>query len=313
MGIGEAAPRLRASAPPVQESRPLAAAIWMAGAVASFTTMAVAGRAVSVELDTFELMVYRSFVGLAVVCTVSALTGRLGAIRARRLGLHLARNTSHFVGQNLWFYAITVAPLAQVIAVEFTSPLWVALLAPLLLSERLTPARAVAALLGFIGALIVAHPSVDAVPPGLVAAAVAAVGFAGSALLTKRLTRTENIVSILFWLTTIQAILGTLCAGVDGRIAVPSLALLPWVILVGLTGLAAHYCLTRALSLAPATVVMPFDFARLPVIAVVGMILYAEPLEPAVLLGGAVILCANWINLRAEGRARRTAAGVADG
>jgi drug/metabolite transporter (DMT)-like permease len=293
------------------EPRPLLAAGWMAGAIVSFTAMAVAGREVSVELDTFELMLYRSLIGVLIICAVALATRRTGGIRARRMGLHLVRNVSHFAGQNLWFFAITVAPLAQVIAVEFTSPLWVALLAPLILSERLTPLRAGAAGLGFAGALIVANPSLDAVPPGLLAAAVAAVGFALSAVFTKVLTRTESVISILFWLTVMQAAFGLVTAGIDGTIAVPTEALAPSLATVGVTGLTAHYCLTRALSLAPATIVMPFDFARLPVVAIVGVLLYQEPLSASLVLGGAIILAANWVNLTAEARTRRMAAGVA--
>lgn len=284
------------------EARPLEAAAWMAGAVASFTLMAVAGRAVGTELDTFELMVYRSALGVVVIGAIALAAGRTAEFRPRRMGLHLLRNVSHFAGQNLWFFAIGVAPLAQVIAVEFTTPLWVALLAPLLLGERLTPLRAAAAAAGFAGALIVANPSFDTVPPGLVAAAGAAIGFAGSALFTKILTRTESILAILFWLTLMQTAFAVLCAGYDGDVAVPSQALLPWIVVVGLTGLSAHLCLTRALSIAPATVVMPFDFARLPVVALVGIALYDEALELSVVLGAAVIIAANWVNLRASRR-----------
>ena len=292
----------------VTEPRPVLAALWMAGAIASFTLMAVAGRAVSVELDTFELMAYRSAIGVVVVALAAAATGRMAALRLRRPGLHFVRNVSHFAGQNLWFFAITVAPLAQVIAVEFTSPLWVALLAPLLLGERLTPVRAIAAALGFVGALVVANPSFEQVQPGLIAAAGAAVGFAGSALLTKILTRTEPILSILFWLTVMQTAFGVICAGLDLQMAIPSLAIAHWILIVGLTGLSAHFCLTCALSLAPATVVMPFDFARLPVVALVGVLLYGETLELTVVLGAAIIIGANWLNL--SGSRSRTGRAV---
>lgn len=127
-------------------------------------------------------------------------------------------------------------------------------------------------------------------------------GFAGSVVFTRKLTRTESIVSILFWLTVMQAGLGLICAGFDGDIALPSANSLPWVALIALAGLVAHFCLTTALSLAPATVVMPIDFTRLPLIAIVGVVLYAEPLDPFVLLGAAIIFAANYFNIWAETR-----------
>lgn len=287
--------------PDIPSSDTRRAAAWMAGAIVSFSTMAVAGRMVSFELDTFELMLYRSLIGIVVVLAVAGAAGRVRTIRARRMGLHLVRNLFHFAGQNLWFFAITAIPLAQVFALEFTSPVWVALAAPLVLGERLTRTRILAALVGFAGILIVARPGVAEIGPGQITAALAAIGFAGSALFTRRLTRTENVVSILFWLTVMQVAFGLICAGVDGRIAWPSAASWPWLVLIACAGLSAHYCLTSALSLAPASIVMPMDFLRLPVIALVGWILYSEALDPWILAGGAVIIGANWLNLRPRG------------
>ncbi|PZX18479.1 drug/metabolite transporter (DMT)-like permease [Palleronia aestuarii] len=283
------------------------AALWMTGAIVSFSAMAVAGREVSFALDTFELMTYRSLVGLAIVVTVSALSGTIRQIPTRRIGLHGLRNVAHFTGQNLWFYAITMIPLAQVFAIEFTSPIWVALAAPFLLGERLTRTRLVVAALGFVGVLLVARPTLDGVSSGQAAAAGAAICFAGTAILTKVLTRTETITCILFWLTILQALMGLVCAGIDGDITLPTSETLPWLVLIGCAGLAAHFCLTTALGIAPATIVIPFDFLRLPVIAAVGMALYGEPLDPYVVLGAAIICGANYMNVIAEQRRRRTA------
>jgi len=278
------------------------AALWMSGAIASFTAMAIAGRAVSLDHDTFELMLYRSLVGIVVVVAITGLRGQLHSIGHARLGLHTVRNLSHFAGQNLWFYAITVVPLAQVFALEFTAPLWALVLAPIFLSEPITRARALAALVGFLGILVVTRPFALPLTPGVLAAALAAIGFAGSAIFTRRLTRTENITTILFWLTAMQAVFGLVFAGVDGDIALPTRAALPWLVLIGLAGLLAHLCLTSALRLAPAAVVMPVDFVRLPLIAVLGFAVYGEPFEAAILLGGALIIGANWFNLWAEAR-----------
>ncbi|TNF19518.1 MAG: DMT family transporter [Rhodobacteraceae bacterium] len=276
------------------------AAFWMIGAIVCFTSMAIGGRAVSLDLDTFEIMLYRSVIGVVVVLVVARLAGTLGQVTRRSLHVHLVRNLSHFAGQNLWFYSITVIPLAQVFALEFTSPLWVIVLSPLILGERLTRIRMIAAGVGFVGILIVTRPSPETLEFGQLTAALAAIGFAGSAVFTRLLTRTETITCILFYLTLMQAIFGLICAGYDGDIALPSAANLPWVILIALAGLVAHFCLTTALRLAPAAVVMPIDFARLPVIALVGMLLYNEPLDVLVLLGAAVIFGGNYLNIRMD-------------
>lgn len=291
---------------PHQRPQPIKAALWMTGAIASFTSMAIAGRQVSAQLDTFEIMLYRSIVGFAIVVGLGWATGAIKQVSRRHIGLHLVRNIGHFSGQNLWFYAITVLPLAQVFALEFTSPLWVILLSPLVLAERMTAARITAGLIGFAGVLMVTRPFGADASFDLIYAALAAIGFALSAIFTKRLTRTETTTCILFYLTLMQAAFGLVCAGIDGDIALPTTEYLPWLGLIACAGLLAHFCLTTALRLAPATVVVPVDFIRLPVIAIVGMVLYNEGLDIFVLIGAAVIFAGNYYNIWQETRAIRS-------
>lgn len=281
------------------------AALWMTGAIASFSFMAIGGRELSGTYDTFEIMLYRSLVGVILVVSLIAGQNRWSELRFDQFGRHLIRNLFHFTGQNLWFYAVAVIPLAQVFALEFTSPIWVAILAPFVLGEKMTRMRSFAAVLGFIGILIVARPTVETFEFGLIIAALAAVFFAFTNMMTKQLTRGNSVASILFFLTTIQLTLGLICAGFDGSIALPTQQNLPFLLLVGVSGLLAHFCLTNALAIAPATIVVPLDFARLPVIAIAAMLLYDEPLEIWVFIGAAVIFTANYLNIWNETRKRQ--------
>lgn len=280
----------------------LKAAIWMIGAIASFSAMAVAGREVSFALDTFEIMLFRSIVGVTIVTLAATFFGTWRQINREQFGLHLARNFMHFTGQNLWFYAVTVIPLAQVFALEFTSPIWVILLSPIFLGERITLVRAIAAVMGFVGILIVARPGMAGISPGVMMAAASAVFFAFTTIFTKRLTRTQSITCILFYLTVLQLIFGLIMAGYDGDVALPDAQTLPWLFLIGVAGLLAHFCITNALSIAPATVVIPIDFIRLPVIAVIGMLVYAEAVDIWVFIGAAIIFAGNYLNIWAETR-----------
>lgn len=285
------------------ETRILPAALWMLGAIGSFSAMAIAGREAGQTLDTFEIMTYRSLVGLLIVLLVITFTGKWHQVKTDRLSSHLVRNLAHFTGQNLWFFAVTLIPLAQVFALEFTSPLWVVVLSPLLLGERLTRIRGFSAVLGFAGILIVARPSPETLNAGVITAASCAIFFALTVIFTKRLTRHEGIASILFWLTGMQLVMGLVMVGWDGDVTLPSLALLPWILLIGCAGLAAHFCFTNALSIAPATVVVPFDFARLPVIAILAMLIYGEAVVIWTFVGAGLIFFANYLNiLEAAGR-----------
>ena len=285
-----------------RNSSTIYAVLLMFLAIASFTMMAIAGRYVSAELDTFEIMMYRRVIGMLIISTFAVFTNRVKSITSEHFSLHISRNLFHFAGQNLWFYAITVIPLVQVFALEFTVPIWVLLLSPIFLSESFTKPRVIAAVLGFGGILIITRPAPDSLNFGLVAAALSAIGFAGSIMFTKTLTGRTNTLSILFFMTVIQLGFGILCAGYDGDIEMVSWSALPWVVAIGLAGLLAHLSLTTALTLAPATVVTPIDFLRLPVIAYVGFALFGETIDIYVALGVILIFVGNYTNILAQHR-----------
>ncbi len=281
-------------------STTIQAAIWMTGTIVSFSAMAVSGREISFELDTFEIMMYRSIIGLIIVLLLAKLFKTHREISTQNLSLHFYRNLSHFTGQNLWFYALTLIPFAQLFAFEFSVPLWVMLAAPFLLGERLTNIRIISILVGFIGILIVTRPWLAGLAPGIIPAALCAIGFACSVIFTKQLTQKVSITCILFWLTSMQLLMAVICAGYDGDISFPSSSNFIWIIIIGIGGLLAHFCITKALQLAPATVVTPIDFCRLPVIAAIGYVFYNEALDIFIIGGAIIIFIANYINIWSE-------------
>lgn len=284
----------------------------MSGSIVSLSAMALAARALAPFIDTLNITTWRSLIGLVLVVGYGWATGTLGGIGTGRLGTHLIRNIFHFTGQNLWFLSLSLIPLAQVFALEFTSPIWVILLAPLLLGERFTWTKGLCAALGLVGILIVTRPGFGQASPGVVLAAGSALGFAISVIFTKRLTGHEGVISILFWMTVMQTVLGFFATALVGEVLLPDATTFPWLVLIAAAGVLAHLCLTRALMVAPASVVMPIDFARLPVIALIGAMFYAEPLDPWVLLGAAAIFAANWVNIRTESRAHLPQRNVTD-
>ncbi|MBP7240746.1 DMT family transporter [Amaricoccus sp.] len=296
------APHPSGAAPAARPSHPLKAFAWMLGAIASFAAMAVAGREIQVEMNTFELMLYRSAIGFAVIAAIVLASGRPGEIVAsRHPWLHVKRNAAHYLGQNLWFFAVTLIPLGQLAALEFTNPIWVVLLAPFFLGEAMTKPRLLAAGLGFVGVLIVAEPGVAPFGAGQAAALVAGLAFALNTIYTRKIMTWDPVLCVLFWMTLAQGF-ASLVLSMPGGIPVPSAAIAPWIAVVGLTGLSAHYCLTSALGQAPASVVAPMEFLRLPIVATLGMLVYHEPLRLAVFVGAAVIIVGNLVGLRAARR-----------
>ena len=266
--------------------------------------MAVSGRELFSSLDTFEIMLYRSLVGILLVLSFGRYYKTLHQIRVENLSLHFIRNISHFGGQNFWFYAIALIPFSQLFAFEFSTPLFIVFLAPIFLGELLTKEKLIAAAIGFLGIMLVARPDLNTISWALIAAFLLPVCFAATAIATKLLTRKFSLTCILFWLVIMQTVFSLICAGYDFDIRIPTQTDLPFLLVVSVTGLTAHLCMTKAFSLAPVSVVMPIDFVRLPLISVVGYLFYSEVLTWYIILGSALVFVGNYINIKAEERAQ---------
>jgi len=177
-------------------------------------------------------------------------------------------------------------------------PIWIVLFSFLMLDERLNKYKILSVLIGFIGVLITVRPDVESINLGIIAAAVSAVAFALTNIYTRKLTRTESTLTILFFLTTIQLIFGLMTSLLDGKLDLPTNENIVWIVVIGFAGLGAHYCITTALSLAPPTVVAPIDLLRLPIVVLIGVFFYSEQGDIYIYLGAALIIFANWLNLK---------------
>ena len=275
---------------------PRKAAAWMAGWLTAMVVMAVAGRAATRTLHVFQIMEMRSLIGFILLWPLIHANGGLSALRTARIGQQVARNTVHYAAQFGWFFALTLIPIAQVVAIEFTMPIWTALLAVTFLGERLSAARVVAVALGVVGVAVIVRPGVDRVDPGQLIALAAAVGFAVSVILVKSLTRTDSSVTIVFWMLVVQSAIGAVPALIVWR--TPMAAVWPWVLVIALCGTYSHFCMTQALRHAEATMIVPMDFLRVPLSAVAGWLVFGERIDAFTIGGAALILFANLLNLR---------------
>jgi drug/metabolite transporter (DMT)-like permease len=278
-------------------SSSLRGALWMGGAVLSFCAMAVAARQLLAHMGPFEVVFMRSVVMLAIVL---ALVPRAGAalLRTRRFPLHVLRNLVHFAGQYAWVFAIGALPLATVFAIEFTMPVWTTVLAAAFLNERISFPRLVMLALGLAGVLVILRPGFALVQPAALVMLAGALAYAASLILTKRLSASDAPLAVLFWMSVIQLPIA-LAASWPGW-ANPTLADLPWIALVGVGSYTAHYCLTRGLKIADASVVVGIDFIRLPLIALVGAAAYGEALDPMVFVGAVIIFAGTYFSLSRE-------------
>jgi len=278
------------------------AALWMGCALLSFALMAISVRELLHNLETFEILFFRSAVSLAIMIAILPRYGGR-ALATRRFGLHFVRNVLHFAGQSCWVFAIGALPLATVFAIEFTMPVWTAVLATFVLKERLNRGRVVMLLSGLAGILVILRPGLQHIPPAALVMLAGSFAYASTMVTTKQLAGHETVFAVLFYMAAIQVPLSLVLA--IPVWVTPGINDVPWLVVVGVTGLSAHMCLTRAFQIADATLVVPFDFLRLPLIAVVGMLFYDEPIQLAVFLGAAIIFAGTYYSVRRESRHSR--------
>jgi len=272
------------------------AVLWMLGAVASFVVMALSVRGLGGTLSVFQILFFRGFVGLPfLLAGILVWRGPAGLrlLRSGNMKLQVARNAIHIVGTLSWIYGLTALPLAMVFAVEFSAPLWSVLLGALVLREYPNRPQQIGVVLGLIGILIILRPGVAGFSWAVMSVLLAAFAYAATYLCTRMLGRTDGVLAILFWMAVLQSPVGFLLSLTDWR-PVP-LELAPIILLLALSGTSAHLCLAAALRAAPLARMLPLDYLRLPVIAIIGALFYGEAFDPFILAGGAVVLASVFL------------------
>jgi len=265
----------------------------MAGWLLGTLGMTVAGRELTHDLSVFQVLMLRSAFATLILTPFVIMHGGF-AERLSQVRLHVVRNVLHYTGQYAWFSALTLIPLAEVIAIEFTMPLWIAVLAAWFLGERLYGFKIASLAIGFIGVLMIVKPGGE-VGLGHPVALAAALIFACTVTLTKVITRRDTALTVVYLMFTMQTVIGAVPAYLTWSWPQPHNWI--WVVVVATTGTFSHYCLSRAVSLAEATIVTPMDFLRLPLTAVLGWLIYAEGIDALSIFGAFLILAANTINI----------------
>jgi drug/metabolite transporter (DMT)-like permease len=269
----------------------------MAGWLALMLIVAVAGREATRELNVFQIAELRSIVGFLMLYPLVRLNGGFAAMKTSRPLQHIGRNLIHYGAGLGWFFALTLIPLGQVVAIEFTMPIWTAILAASFLGERMTIWKIAAIVLGVVGVIVIVRPATGQINPGQLIALGAAVGFGISIAMMKSLTRTESTLAIIFWMLVIQSAAGFFPALYVWKW--PTAYAFGWIVVIAFCGTFSHYCMARAMLHADATVVLPMDFLRVPLTATAGWLIYSERLDLFTVLGAALILTGNLLNLRA--------------
>ena len=272
--------------------------LWMMGCLFSLSLMAIGARELAGQITTSQILFFRSAISLFVITIIMCKSEKTKLFSSKRIKLHFVRNVFHFIGQYGWFLGLGLLPLAHVFALEFTVPLWTLIIAALFLKEDVTIKKIIAVLFGVAGVLVILKPGIEIIESTSYIILIAAMGYAVSHVTTKSLSNTEDSLTVLFYMCLIQLPIGFLLT-INNWIF-PNLKQWLWLGIVAITALLAHYCITNAMKLSEAGIVVTLDFLRLPLIVGVGVVFYDEAFESAILLGACLMLLGNLINLNSQ-------------
>ncbi len=270
--------------------------LWMLLMITSVCLMAISGRELSASFSTAQVIFVRSCIGVAVIGGLSLIYRDSINLRRDMVSTHFLRNLAHFAGQFGWFFAIAALPLAEVIAIEFTAPLFTVVLAALFLGESLTLTRIVAVLLGFGGVLAIVRPGFTDVELATYVMLGTAFCYAVATVTTKQLAMKQSPLTILLMMVMIQLPISFVI--VNDPWPQPTTWQIAMFATVGLTALLAHYCFSRAMMIADAMTIVTIDYLRLPTMVLIGWLLYGELLDVWFALGAALIIGANLLSNR---------------
>ncbi|MEM9683763.1 MAG: DMT family transporter [Pseudomonadota bacterium] len=280
-----------------QKQAPLQGVLWMVVAAFFFAVSVGLVRHISENIDAFSQTFWRQLIGLLIILPFVFRNG-ISGLRTHQLKTNLLRNMAGYSGIALSFYSVTLIPLAESLALQFTLPLFTIIFAIVILGERVGVHRWVATVTGFLGALIILRPGVVVIELGMIVALVAAALLALSDVLARQLSRTETTLMIVFYGYLLQTPMALAVA--IPQWDTPTAEDWPWLIALGLCSFAAQWGLSRAFVLAEASLVSPILFLRLPIVSVIGYVFFAQVPDIWTWVGALVIFASTYYAARRE-------------
>ena len=268
-------------------------------AVSVWATMMILVKALSAEYTSFQILFIRTLVGLALLAPMLR-RGGLSFLETQRLPLHLGRAMFAYLGMLGLFIGLGAIPISEVVSLSFTQPIFIFLLAALLLAERFDRVRLMAIFGGFVGVLILLRPGFTEIGFGAAVVLLGAISYACSNVCIKKLMTTENVTATTIWVNILMCPL----AGIPAAFywVAPSLQDLALLAGVGITGTAGVWFITRAYAEAQMSAVVPFDFLRLPIVATAGWLWFGETTDMWTFAGAVVIFGSTYALARSEAR-----------
>lgn len=290
---------------------------WGLGAAAAHSFVPIAVGLLK-HIPAIELVLFRNFLGLIILLAIVSWRG-FQFLQTKRLGFHIQRNLTNFLGMWLWFAGLAFLPIAKAVALHFTVPLMVVILAVIFLRERPGPVRLICTLIGFLGVLIILRPGAVPLSPAAFLVLGSALSYAGVAIYTRSLGKTEHATTTTFYYQFLLSIFAVLSMFVGWLLVnyipefglsanwftwvTPTLSDTPALLLLAISGTVAPYCLVRAFIHAEATIVEPIEYLRLPITAFVAYLVFDQTTDIWVWAGATIIAGSTYFMTRHEAKA----------
>ena len=262
---------------------------WMLGFIINITIMAIIIRELSIKYSSFEIQNFRNIFGIIIILSIYLFKNN-AQIRTYQIKTNLIRNIFHFIGQSAWTWGLTVLPLAVVFSIEFTMPIWAAIISLIIFKEKITLNKIFFLIIGLLGTWIILMPDSKYLGLYNIVVLCSAITYAIAHNFTKKLTNTDSILSILFFMSIIQLPFSIIGSLIVGELHYNIIKETPIIILLTITSLLAHYCLSSALKNSEASIVLPIDYIRLPLILFIGWYYYGEVISSNTLTGSILII-----------------------
>ena len=252
----------------------------------AFSIMHGLVRFVSEVLPPFQIAFFRNIFGLAFLLPL-LMRSRFAILRTKQIGLHALRGVINMAAMLMFFTALAISPIAKVTALGFTAPIFMAILAVLVLGERFRIYRWSAIFLGFMGMLIILRPGLVAIDTGALLVIGSAALWAVAMIIIKIQSRTESSLTIVAYM---GIFLGVFSIGPAVWVWQPfGLQTLGFMVLIGLFGSIAQMAISESLKETDSTALMPFDFLKLIWTAIIGVWFFAEVPDIYTWFGATVI------------------------
>ncbi len=273
------------------------AAIFMIFSAICFAILTSLIRHLSAHFHLFELIFFRSFFGMLFILPW-AVKGGLKTLKTAHLNLQILRSLIACIAMYFWFYSISNMPLAEATAINYIAPIFAIIIAIVVLGEKIRIRRILAVIGSFIGMLIIIRPGVIEVNSYVLSAVIASFFMATGATIVKVLAKKDHPNSVVFYMPLLLSIISVFPSLLVWKN--PDLANLSLLVLTGLTATLAHQGMTRAFALAEATYVLAFDYLRLPFVALIGFLIFAEIPSIWSWVGAGVILGSSLYIIKRE-------------